>query len=192
MRNTLIDFRRTPGFPFGWTAVAPRQSDQWSHPVVTSSGWGTLMSRLKSSGVLNYGFREEIAETMVASCRAAARTQQFSQPISVGNSSVMLKVAAKLAFHHMVCTQSPRSSCWRCQRLFFNWGDVRIWRGRGLYSQPLVFDVCHIFSFLAELAPRWWDDNSGPTRSALVRRLFVFMDQLSCQPSGCEWCEFCG
>ena len=30
------------------------------------------MSRLKSSGVLNYGFREEIAETMVASCRAVA------------------------------------------------------------------------------------------------------------------------
>lgn len=44
--------------------------DAWISLRLDGCCWGTLMSRLKSSGVLNYGFREEIAETMVASCRA--------------------------------------------------------------------------------------------------------------------------
>ena len=35
-------------------------------------GWGTVMSRLKSSGVLEQGFRNEIAEAMITSCRAEA------------------------------------------------------------------------------------------------------------------------
>ena len=83
MRNILIGFQRMLGFPCVWMAAVA-----WLHvtpcslmscfPISTylpifpscDAGWGTLMARLKSSGVLKYGFREEIAETMMASCRA--------------------------------------------------------------------------------------------------------------------------
>jgi len=44
--------------------------DAWISLRLDGCRWGTLMSRLKSSGVLKHGFREEIAETMMASCRA--------------------------------------------------------------------------------------------------------------------------
>ena len=44
--------------------------DAWISLRLDGCCWGTLMARLKATKILDLGFREEVAETMVASCRA--------------------------------------------------------------------------------------------------------------------------
>ncbi|CAK9051469.1 2-Mannosidase [Durusdinium trenchii] len=48
----------------------PLPTNAWISLRLDGCCWGTLMARLKASGILDYGFRSEIAETMIASCRA--------------------------------------------------------------------------------------------------------------------------
>ncbi|CAE7865091.1 MNS3 [Symbiodinium necroappetens] len=48
----------------------PLPADAWISLRLDGCCWGTVMSRLKSSGILEQGFRNEIAEAMITSCRA--------------------------------------------------------------------------------------------------------------------------
>jgi hypothetical protein len=60
----------------GWlippTHVVSAEVQHFSHVVTDAMRLGHPHVSLEVFGVLNYGFREEIAETMVASCRAVA------------------------------------------------------------------------------------------------------------------------